>query len=132
MQESANTASVIFVAHMIVLTLLLGLGLGYACEHSHQFMDNMRQPYPDINIVGILQTGSAATAIFYGYSSVSCFARLDFSRDTGPMLYVQSSEASSVFLDLTPLPTTHPSQLLTLLTSTPDPALPPTHRPCSA
>lgn len=70
MTESANVASVIFLTHMVTLTLLLLLGLIYALANTHIFAANMRAPFPDIDIVDTLQAGTVGTALFYGYSSV--------------------------------------------------------------
>lgn len=70
MTESANVASVIFLTHMVTLTLLLLLGLIYALANTDIFAANMRAPFPDIDIVDTLQAGTVGTALFYGYSSV--------------------------------------------------------------
>ena len=70
--ESAGVASVIFVLHMATLTILIGMGMLYACFNTNVFYDNVHTPYPDVDdTTAVVQgEGTVLTALFYGFSSV--------------------------------------------------------------
>jgi hypothetical protein len=99
MTESANVASVIFLTHMVTLTLLLLLGLIYALANTDIFAANMRAPFPRIDIVDTVQAGTVGTALFYGYSSVGYLTHKLDESSIDPVrsrasLYLHRSDAS--------------------------------------
>ncbi|CEG44315.1 uncharacterized protein PHALS_00684 [Plasmopara halstedii] len=67
--ESASVALIIFIAHVMTLTLLSGFSLFYAIQHPSIFWQNMNTEFPDINVAGDVIKGNVLTGIFYGYSS---------------------------------------------------------------
>lgn len=91
MKESATVAKVIFVTHLITLTLLTVSGSIYMAYNHDLLIENWHTPYPavqshhDLNIKQHLIPGSMWTAIFYGFSSA--------------MLGVSGFETSSQFVE---------------------------------
>lgn len=67
--ESSTVALMIFVLHVITLTLLSVCSLVYAFQHPHVLLDNMKTDFPSVNVAGDVVRGNVLTAIFFGYSS---------------------------------------------------------------
>ncbi|CAI5728315.1 unnamed protein product [Hyaloperonospora brassicae] len=67
--ESATVALVIFVVHVVTLTLLSGFSFYYAVTHPETFWTNLKTGFPDINVAGDVVKGNVVTGIFFGYSS---------------------------------------------------------------
>lgn len=67
--ESASVALVIFMGHVVTLTLLSGFALVYALDNPAIFWQNMKTDLPDVNVAGHVVQGNLVTGLFYGYSS---------------------------------------------------------------
>uniref|UniRef100_M4BZE2 Amino acid permease/ SLC12A domain-containing protein n=1 Tax=Hyaloperonospora arabidopsidis (strain Emoy2) TaxID=559515 RepID=M4BZE2_HYAAE len=67
--ESATVALVIFVVHVMTLTLLSGFSIYYAVTHPKTFWMNLKTEFPDVNVAGDIVKGKVLTGIFFGYSS---------------------------------------------------------------
>ncbi|KAL3923051.1 MAG: hypothetical protein SGILL_001873 [Bacillariaceae sp.] len=85
MSESAFVAKVIFLLHLVVLSLLSILGVIFMCFNPELLVDNWFTPYPAVDAAGDIVSGTALTAIFYGFSSA--------------MLGVSGFETSSQFVE---------------------------------
>ena len=83
--ESAGVAKVIFVAHVVTLTMLCVFGVLYMICNSEILIENMSAPFPKVNVAGEDLAGNAFTALFYGFSSA--------------MLGVSGFETSSQFIE---------------------------------
>uniref|UniRef100_A0AAV1T3E1 Amino acid permease n=1 Tax=Peronospora matthiolae TaxID=2874970 RepID=A0AAV1T3E1_9STRA len=67
--ESATVALVIFVVHVMTLTLLSGFSIYYAVAHPETFWTNLKTEFPDVNVAGDIIKGNVLTGVFFGYSS---------------------------------------------------------------
>ncbi|DAZ98553.1 TPA: hypothetical protein N0F65_007052 [Lagenidium giganteum] len=68
-QDSSRVALTIFLAHCVLLTVLVITAFVKAMYHPHIFWDNMRVDYPDVDFLGSMLSGNAATAIFFGFGA---------------------------------------------------------------
>lgn len=92
-KESAGVAQVIFWIHILTLTLLCACSTVYVVADPSTLRENFRAPYPDVELGGVIRSGSFATAIFFGYTS----AILGVSGFESSSQFVQS-QAPGVFL----------------------------------
>ncbi|DAZ97743.1 TPA: hypothetical protein N0F65_009023 [Lagenidium giganteum] len=67
--ESAQVALVIFVGHVITLSLLSVCSAIYAFQNPHIFWDNMKTDFPDVDVAGSRVKSNFLSALFFGYSS---------------------------------------------------------------
>jgi amino acid transporter len=70
--ESASVAMVMFVTHVILLTVLIIWGFIYGCQDNFTiFVANLNAPYPDIvtSTGEVLAKNSAGMALYFGYCS---------------------------------------------------------------
>jgi amino acid transporter len=87
--ESAAVASVIFVVHVVTLTMLCAVCTAYAVANSGgELWDNLMGDYPNVVVARETYKGGLTTAIFFGF----CTA----------MLGVSGFETSSQFVQVTP------------------------------
>jgi len=92
-KESAGVAQVILVVHIFTLTLLCVCSAVYVIVDPSTLRENLNTPFPDVQLGGVIRTGSFATALFFGYSS----AILGVSGFESSSQFVQS-QAPGVFL----------------------------------
>ncbi|TMW60952.1 hypothetical protein Poli38472_000994 [Pythium oligandrum] len=67
--ESSTVALIIFVFHVLTLTLLSGFSAYYALSNPEVIYNNMITEFPSVIVAGDLIKGNVLTAIFFGYSS---------------------------------------------------------------
>jgi amino acid transporter len=67
--ESSRVALVIFVHHIIVLSILLVSCVVYWIKHPDVFSDNMKVGYPTVDFAGSDLDGNVFTAIFFGFGA---------------------------------------------------------------
>ncbi|GAB9475991.1 Transmembrane protein [Globisporangium polare] len=67
--ESSRVALVIFVHHVVVLSVLLVSCIVYGVQHSHVFSDNMSEPFPQVDYAGSMLNGNVFTAVFFGFGA---------------------------------------------------------------
>ncbi|GMF29307.1 unnamed protein product [Phytophthora lilii] len=67
--ESSRVASVIFLHHIVVLTILFVSCVVYGIQHPHVFRDNMHVGFPEVDFAGSMLDGNVFTAIFFGFGA---------------------------------------------------------------
>ncbi|TYZ64180.1 hypothetical protein PybrP1_006327 [[Pythium] brassicae (nom. inval.)] len=67
--ESSTVALLIFVLHVLTLTVLGAISVHYAVAHPHVLLENLQTDFPSVNVAGDVVRGSVLTAVFFGYSS---------------------------------------------------------------
>lgn len=92
-KESAGVAQIILVVHIFTLTLLCTCSAVYVICDPSTLRENLKTPFPDVQLGGVIRSGSFATALFFGYSS----AILGVSGFESSSQFVQS-QAPGVFL----------------------------------
>ncbi|GMF33062.1 unnamed protein product [Phytophthora lilii] len=67
--ESSRVAVVIFVHHIIVLSILFVSCIIYGVQHPHIFSENMRTELPEVDFAGSMLDGNVFTSIFFGFGA---------------------------------------------------------------
>ncbi|EEY66612.1 uncharacterized protein PITG_16683 [Phytophthora infestans T30-4] len=67
--ESSRVAVVIFLHHIVVLSILFVSCVVYGVNHSHIFSDNMHTELPEVDFAGSLLDGNVFTSIFFGFGA---------------------------------------------------------------
>ncbi|KAE8992977.1 hypothetical protein PR002_g20379 [Phytophthora rubi] len=67
--ESSRVAVVIFLHHILVLSILFVSCIVYGVQHTHIFSDNMRTELPEVDFAGSMLDGNVFTAIFFGFGA---------------------------------------------------------------
>ncbi|RLN37365.1 hypothetical protein BBJ28_00019733 [Nothophytophthora sp. Chile5] len=67
--ESSRVALVIFVHHIIVLTVLVASSVVYWIRNPHIFSDNMHTEFPEVDFAGSMLDGNVFTAVFFGFGA---------------------------------------------------------------
>ncbi|RLN14682.1 hypothetical protein BBO99_00007536 [Phytophthora kernoviae] len=67
--ESSRVAVVIFLHHIIVLSILFVASVVYGIQHSHIFRENMHTGFPQVDFAGSMLDGNVFTAIFFGFGA---------------------------------------------------------------
>ncbi|EQC28167.1 hypothetical protein SDRG_13994 [Saprolegnia diclina VS20] len=69
LSESAVVALVIFVFHIITLSILAVASLVYTIQHPTILTENWNAPYPQVDFVGSVVDGTVGTALFFGFAA---------------------------------------------------------------
>ncbi|KAL4162940.1 hypothetical protein PRNP1_003472 [Phytophthora ramorum] len=67
--DSSRVAVVIFLHHIVVLSILFVVSVVYGIQHPHVFHDNMHTEYPAVDFAGSTLNGNVFTAIFFGFGA---------------------------------------------------------------
>ncbi|OQR93876.1 transmembrane protein [Achlya hypogyna] len=67
--ESAVVALVIFVLHIVTLTILAVASLVYTIRNPSIFVANLHSDYPTVDYIGRTIDGSVVTALFFGFAA---------------------------------------------------------------
>ncbi|KAL4139702.1 hypothetical protein KRP22_003355 [Phytophthora ramorum] len=67
--ESSRVAVVIFLHHIVVLSILFVSCIVYGVQHPHVFSDNMHTELPEVDFAGSMLDGNVFTAIFFGFGA---------------------------------------------------------------
>ncbi|KAL3658132.1 hypothetical protein V7S43_016975 [Phytophthora oleae] len=67
--ESSRVAVVIFLHHIIVLSILFVGCIVYGVQHTHIFSDNMQTDLPEVDFAGSMLDGNVFTSIFFGFGA---------------------------------------------------------------
>ncbi|KAG6592428.1 Transmembrane protein [Phytophthora cinnamomi] len=67
--ESSRVAVVIFLHHILVLSILFVSCVVYGVQHSHIFSDNMSTELPEVDFAGSMLDGNVFTSIFFGFGA---------------------------------------------------------------
>jgi len=67
--ENARVALVIFLHHIVVLSVLVVACAVHGVKNPHIFRDNMNADFPEVDFAGKMLDGSAFTAVFFGFGS---------------------------------------------------------------
>ncbi|KAE9289012.1 hypothetical protein PF008_g25992 [Phytophthora fragariae] len=67
--DSSRVATVIFLHHIVVLSVLFVSSVVYGIQHPHVFHDNMHTGYPEVDFAGSMLHGNVFTAIFFGFGA---------------------------------------------------------------
>ncbi|KAG6592426.1 Transmembrane protein [Phytophthora cinnamomi] len=67
--DSSRVATVIFLHHIVVLSILFVSSVVYGIQHPHVFRDNMHTEYPEVDFAGSMLDGNVLTAIFFGFGA---------------------------------------------------------------
>eukprot|EP00644_Phytophthora_capsici_P013307 jgi/Phyca11/525935/estExt2_fgenesh1_pm.C_PHYCAscaffold_50277 len=67
--ESSRVAVVIFLHHILVLSILFVACIVYGLQHTHIFSDNMQTELPEVEFAGSMLDGNVFTSIFFGFGA---------------------------------------------------------------
>ncbi|KAG2761535.1 hypothetical protein PC129_g5696 [Phytophthora cactorum] len=67
--ESSRVAVVIFLHHIVVLSILFVSCIVYGVQHSHIFTNNMHTELPEVDFAGSILDGNVFTSIFFGFGA---------------------------------------------------------------
>eukprot|EP00644_Phytophthora_capsici_P013306 jgi/Phyca11/504082/fgenesh2_kg.PHYCAscaffold_5_\ len=67
--DSSRVAVVIFLHHIVVLSILFISSVVYGIHHPHVFRENMHTNYPRVDFTGSMLDGNVLTAIFFGFGA---------------------------------------------------------------
>ncbi|KAJ8569295.1 hypothetical protein ON010_g5966 [Phytophthora cinnamomi] len=68
-KTSSRVALVIFLHHIVVLSVLVVSCAVYGIKNPHIFRDNMKAHYPEVDFAGSILDGNAFTAVFFGFGA---------------------------------------------------------------
>ncbi|RAW36068.1 hypothetical protein PC110_g7642 [Phytophthora cactorum] len=67
--ENSRVALVIFLHHIVVLTILVVSCAVHSIKNPHIFRDNMNADFPEVDFAGTMLDGNAFTAVFFGFGA---------------------------------------------------------------
>ncbi|GMF29305.1 unnamed protein product [Phytophthora lilii] len=67
--ENSRVALVIFLHHIVVLSVLVVSCAVYGIKNPHIFRDNMKTDFPEVDFAGSMLDGNAFTAVFFGFGA---------------------------------------------------------------
>ncbi|KAE9077709.1 hypothetical protein PF010_g23408 [Phytophthora fragariae] len=67
--ENSRVALIIFLHHIVVLSVLVVSCAVYGIKNPHIFRDNMNADYPEVDFAGSMLDGNAFTAVFFGFGA---------------------------------------------------------------
>eukprot|EP00644_Phytophthora_capsici_P013304 jgi/Phyca11/532512/estExt2_fgenesh1_pg.C_PHYCAscaffold_50280 len=67
--ENSRVALVIFLHHILVLSILVVSCAVYGIKNPHIFRDNMSADFPEVDFAGSMLNGNAFTAVFFGFGA---------------------------------------------------------------
>ncbi|POM61012.1 hypothetical protein PHPALM_30043, partial [Phytophthora palmivora] len=67
--ENSRVALVIFLHHIVVLSILVVSCIVYGIKNPHIFRDNMKADFPEVDFAGSMLDGNAFTAVFFGFGA---------------------------------------------------------------